>query len=287
MREKIPKKIDAEILFKNKHTCCICNEKGKDVQIHHIDGNPGNNDISNLAVVCLDCHSKITGKRGLGRAYTPEEIRLFKRKWEYNVRTEKSIKSKIVYKETISQVDLIICEILAYQNYSFSKIDVRFNLLEEMELYFGTSGPLTKRIIKGYEHLAIAAGVYSKNISLRLIKSLDDMFGFYPGPEELKLSIQDKQNLLKVMGILGTIGDFSSEFLKNREVTMKFCKSLESFFEIAKNYRFKRMQQEIMKIARDSLKTAKAKDESGKEGYTVGAKIISNLITRINRKTKN
>jgi len=41
----------------------------KDVQIHHIDGTPGNSHLANLAVVCLDCHSLVSGTRGLGRQY--------------------------------------------------------------------------------------------------------------------------------------------------------------------------------------------------------------------------
>ncbi|NQE44454.1 hypothetical protein C5S31_00345, partial [ANME-1 cluster archaeon GoMg2] len=58
-RKKIPQKIEAEILFHNDRTCCICKDSNKGVQIHHIDGDPGNNIPSNLAVVCTDCHDKI------------------------------------------------------------------------------------------------------------------------------------------------------------------------------------------------------------------------------------
>src|SRR2546422_6233881 len=37
---------------------------------------------SNLAVVCLDCHSRVTGARGLGQSYRPGEVRKYKRTWE-------------------------------------------------------------------------------------------------------------------------------------------------------------------------------------------------------------
>jgi hypothetical protein len=81
-RDKIPHTISTALMVKNRHKCCVCNEKNKHVQIHHIDGNPNNNEIDNLAVLCLDCHSKVTGDEGLGRKYTEDEIKEYKRIWE-------------------------------------------------------------------------------------------------------------------------------------------------------------------------------------------------------------
>lgn len=81
-RSQIPNRVASEVLAANRHTCCICRELHKDVQLHHIDGNPGNNAPRNLAVVCLDCHSKVTSDGGLGRAYTKEEIQIYKEAWQ-------------------------------------------------------------------------------------------------------------------------------------------------------------------------------------------------------------
>jgi hypothetical protein len=39
-RSTIPLTIADEVLFASDHTCCICRVRNKDVQIHHIDGNP-------------------------------------------------------------------------------------------------------------------------------------------------------------------------------------------------------------------------------------------------------
>ncbi len=66
----------------NRRICCICNEQGKHLHIHHIDGNHSNNDIENLAVLCLECHSRVTGDEGFGRRFTSNEVSLFKKTWE-------------------------------------------------------------------------------------------------------------------------------------------------------------------------------------------------------------
>jgi hypothetical protein len=87
-RQNVPENIAIEVLAANHHTCCICRERRKHVQIHHIDGDPSNNDPENLAVVCLDDHSRVTGNEGLGRSFKPGEVAKYKRQWEGTCRAE-------------------------------------------------------------------------------------------------------------------------------------------------------------------------------------------------------
>ena len=81
-REKIPDATAVALLVANRHRCYICNVPHKHVEIHHIDGNNSNNDPTNLAVLCRDCHSRVTGDEGLGRRYSEGEVREYKRRWE-------------------------------------------------------------------------------------------------------------------------------------------------------------------------------------------------------------
>ena len=60
-RKTIPYKIKATLQKEIGSLCPICTNK--DVghfEIHHIDENPGNNELSNLIMLCPTCHSKIT-----------------------------------------------------------------------------------------------------------------------------------------------------------------------------------------------------------------------------------
>lgn len=116
MRSKLPKTIEAEILFLNRHTCCICREKNKDVQIHHIDGRNGNNTLSNLAILCLDCHSKVTGKRGLGKSFSKSELRRYKKNWENSVKKEFGLSEKQQSEAMAKTLRIILSKVVTTEN---------------------------------------------------------------------------------------------------------------------------------------------------------------------------
>ena len=82
VRITVPADKAAQVLFRNRRRCCVCREPRKPVHLHHIDEDPSNNEWDNLAVLCLDHHSDVTGNQGLGRNYSPEEISLYKENWE-------------------------------------------------------------------------------------------------------------------------------------------------------------------------------------------------------------
>lgn len=79
-RPPVPRKIQTALLVGNRHACCVC-QKNR-VQIHHIDGNPANNDLSNLAALCLDHHNNASMVLGLTKKLQPEQILQYKQTWE-------------------------------------------------------------------------------------------------------------------------------------------------------------------------------------------------------------
>lgn len=57
-RNTIPNRLRDEIHERDDNKCQICGTSN-DLQIHHIDQNPANNDLSNLASICYRCHKNI------------------------------------------------------------------------------------------------------------------------------------------------------------------------------------------------------------------------------------
>lgn len=79
-RKAISPAIQSKLLLANRHACCVCQKGG--VQIHHIDGNPSNNDPKNLATLCLEHHDRATMTTGLTKKLKPDQVKKYKNAWE-------------------------------------------------------------------------------------------------------------------------------------------------------------------------------------------------------------
>jgi hypothetical protein len=86
-RTPIPRDVAAEVLFRHHHTCCVCNEPGKPVQIHHIDDDPSNNAIENFAVLCLEDHDRTQVIGGFARKLTAVEVVRYRDEWVKRVKS--------------------------------------------------------------------------------------------------------------------------------------------------------------------------------------------------------
>lgn len=102
IRVPIPDDAAAEILFLSDRTCCVCNIRGKQVQIHHIDENPSNNNIDNLSVLCFDCHDQTMIKGGFGRKLEAKQIIRYRSDWHDRVRSRKEKADEIASIQTVT-----------------------------------------------------------------------------------------------------------------------------------------------------------------------------------------
>ena len=66
-RTSIPKELAAHVRWLSDDTCCICREREKGIQIHHINEDPRDHSVENLAVLCLECHDEVHKKGGSTR----------------------------------------------------------------------------------------------------------------------------------------------------------------------------------------------------------------------------
>lgn len=114
IRTPIPSDLAAEVLFASDNTCCVCGEKGKAIQIHHIDKNPSNNAFKNLSVLCLECHNNTQINGGFGRKLNASLVIKYRDEWLERVILRRDLADKAavkrqVGKETLSeQVETVI-----------------------------------------------------------------------------------------------------------------------------------------------------------------------------------
>lgn len=92
-KEKTPIPSDkaARVLFLSHRTCCVCRIPKMPMQIHHIDGNPSNHALENLAILCLVCHRDTQIRGGFDRKLDAEQIKLYRDDWHRIVAEQRAV----------------------------------------------------------------------------------------------------------------------------------------------------------------------------------------------------
>lgn len=177
-RVPIPENIEATILYESDHTCCICHSN-RTVQIHHIDGDPSNNDPDNLCVLCLLCHDQTQISGGFGRKYKPAEIKLYRDGW---LKIIASTRTTVPTQEQLSS--------RRSEEESLDYIAKGLNLLplkERLTVIKDKTGCLIKCLTQDKDMVAISYHTSShgndRNLQLE-IKSIIFLFGQMFSPKE-------------------------------------------------------------------------------------------------------
>lgn len=277
-RRRVPAAIADEVLFRSDHTCCICRVRGKDVQVHHIDGDPGNNRVANLAIVCLDCHSRVTGPRGLGKAHTPGEVRRYKRSWELQVLDTRRVRRpRITYKkELVSQIDFIVCEILACGRDNPRAIEL-LDMLFELHLWRG-SRQVDRAIVEGLHHLAVMSGLSSPKLVTLVAEKLWEMCFHFIGPEDVPMTKQDREQVDECIEALCTLAEFNCEFGRGRKATEAIAEHAENFFEVALWYSKKDLANRVLRLYDKAIASCSIE---GKLKYPYGRRVLRRSLRKL------
>ena len=290
MRKAIPKSREAEVLFLNRHTCCICHEKGKDVQIHHIDGDSGNNGVSNLSVVCLDCHSRVTGIRGLGKSYSSLELKRYKKEWEAIMKKEYGFPSihrakrvpKIERQLFAYEAKALIYRMLSAKDSDTTFFDAGFENLWELALFEG----IQKEII---EHLGFAfalSAISEVNKPVALAKSLPRFFGYLVGPIDVKLRKTDERDIVEAIGTLEFVHNLSVEENKNYRILSAIKNALSDFMGIAIEYRNSRVFSRARRVLRELCESSTTKYDKHDKKLPKLARELDGLKNDIRKELK-
>ena len=106
-RIPIPEDLAADVLLAADRTCCVCRENGKAVQIHHIDGDPSNNTLENLVVLCLEHHNQTQIKGGFGRKLDAAQVTRYRDKWLEAVKWRWAQANERAVKRAVEEISII------------------------------------------------------------------------------------------------------------------------------------------------------------------------------------
>jgi hypothetical protein len=284
IRLAIPANSADEVLYRNDHTCCICNEARKHVQIHHIDGDPSNGSIANLAVVCLDCHSRVTGVQGLGRHYGAGEVRQYKRAWEQVVlyrRSKFKPPSRASQRELIGQIDMIMCQILATSDSTRRKelLEVIYNL----HLWRGTP-QIDRQIIEGFGHLAVMSGLDMPALARELASKVWELCWHFVGPHQVKMDRSGANFVARCADVVESLGTYNCLMERNLRALRAALNTAENLFDVAVWYKNEKIATAVLKVYIEGMKACESRETHEFPG---GGKELRRSAKLLARKLRN
>jgi len=257
-RLPVPAGVADEVLYRNDHTCCICNVPRKHVQIHHLDEDPTNFSIANLAVVCLDCHSLVTGTQGLGRRYSAGEVRRYKRAWEQVVlyrRSKYKPPNRALQRELIGQIDLIICQILSVPDDARRKelLEIIYNL----HLWRGTA-QIDRQIVEGLGHLAVMSGLSMPGLAKQLAVYVWQMCWHFVGPHQVKMDRSDTSLVVRCADVIESLASYNCLMQQHLGVLKTTLGTAENLFDVALWYKNEQIAMAVLKIYKEALNASQS-----------------------------
>ncbi len=170
---QIPEDIAAEILFLCDFTCCKCNVRGKKVQIHHIDEDPANYVIGNLAPLCFDCHDETMIKGGFARKLNAPLVNKYRADWIERVKNRRKQADELASIQTVTgttQTHIVIQTTNEEEDF----LDYKTN--DDTELLIDY---LNKILIVHKAQYMIAQTKWDSGVTTEMNQGNSDMVDFY------------------------------------------------------------------------------------------------------------
>ncbi len=282
-RKKIPKSIEAEILLRNDRTCCICRDRSKRVQIHHIDGNSRNNALENLSVVCTEHQDELHKFGGITKGIPPLLVKKYKQNWELTVRKQRAqgfspLKSPGGIEKTLFEFEIrkVAYELVSLSDGDTDGIEQRLEFLHGIYLLDGYSD----RILKAIDHIIVLPALSGANKSSLIADKIYEFFYHLPGPDMVRIRRRDIKNLELAIDIIGTIGSLSGEFNKSIRVMNSICRSFENFLYLFIWYGLEDIALKMLKQIEEVKKACKTSYDKEKP-LNAGVKKLDRLFKLI------
>jgi len=198
-RVEIPLAVAAEALFRSDRTCCVCRIKGKPVQLHHIDENPANGVLKNLAVLCFDCHTETQIRGGFHRKLDAEQVILYRNDWLATVSKERASNVDRFPDDDSGAIDLELATSLA----EIYRENQEYELLALHYLSIGNDELRDK-----YIELAIQQGIDDDGVIF--FRSAQDRLKIVPSEviERRTKTLEERNDWFSLGRLYRTLGDF-------------------------------------------------------------------------------
>lgn len=169
-RIPIPTEMSTEVMFASDSACCKCRERGKTVQIHHIDDDPSNNSFKNLSVLCLECHNETQIHGGFGRKLNSDLVIKYRDEWIERVKTRRDEADRLAISRvagiSLNDDEFIFTEKMPYSEERGDKILEYVNSLPDLRREIESkaqsdwdSGVTARMVDASYEYVHALEGI--------------------------------------------------------------------------------------------------------------------------------
>lgn len=197
-RVPVPPDVAANALFAADRTCCVCRDRGKRVQIHHLDEDHANSVADNLAVLCFDCHDQTQLRGGFGRRLDAHQVKQYRDDWESRVRQRRDEADRLATdvmaggRRDVSSTDTLRISIVEAANVVDECVTARVSVEQDTSwaydnlVHYVTTLPELRRRAYSEARSEWDSGVTSRMVdaSYRVIDVLQDILAhlakFYP-----------------------------------------------------------------------------------------------------------
>ncbi|MFW6247415.1 MAG: hypothetical protein ACOC22_04580 [bacterium] len=253
-RTKIPPETEAEVMFKSDLQCCICQEKGD--HIHHLDSDPNNNNINNLALLCFKHHDQATITSSLSKKLSRKTILNYREHHykviaysrqrqlnKFNRPVDKLTEEKLLI---IAKNATIIIELEKIkEEYFSSNWDKRVDILDQLGKYINHSNH--RLALDIFEFLSLIAGQTGSggmtyNLGISVFGTVLDFFPSFYNEEKTTETIE----LAKKCIYIGyNIAYYSFIHLNNIAVATSGLLIIKFIYQSAKEYNITEVLEEV------------------------------------------
>ena len=115
-RPPVPDAIRLDLMYSAAFTCCVCRDRTRGTIIHHIEhwADSRSHDLSNLILLCLDCHDKAHSQKQISQNLTAEDLKGFRERWFDAVRQKD--------KSVIETIDPPLLQLPVWDNFNHNRI---------------------------------------------------------------------------------------------------------------------------------------------------------------------
>lgn len=271
-RIQIPKAIEHQILMQNQNACCVCRKQN--VQIHHIDGNPGNNALTNLCVLCIEHHAQASSKGTMTKGLEPTLLRKYKSHWESIVATH--IRGPIIRKRTrVSKRELTNLRLEVKRTiFALPSLTTNRQIIYALDYLYHLNFDvhILPYILKdiGFLHWFMDA----KHIEM-ISEKLHHFFWHLIGPHKVSFRTVSQTELRTTIELLADMGEQIIIMGDSLQALKRIIETLNHFDEIGKWYKSKRTRSFVREAYQRLYETCQGEARFNKsKGLQVKAQLL-------------